>query len=384
MQVKGKARHHFVYKVLRKLLKPLVKSKLRLEAREETIGRQFLLLSNHNTNWDPLIAAASIRDHMYFVASEHIFSWGFSSRIIEYLASPIPIFKGAQASGTVLEILERMKAGHSIAIFAEGDRSFSGRTERIEPVIGKLARNSNVALVTYRIEGGYFTSPRWSDTYRKGRMKAGIVKVYEPETLKAMTASEVNEAIKNDLYEDAYERQRCDKVEYKGKRLAEHLERLLFLCPKCKITGDLVSREDTIKCSCGLMASIDSSGSLHGKDLPFDTVTDWDMWQREETRKLSEEKVTGRIFSDGPVDLYTIGPAHERLHHSSGEISMTQENLKIGDSCFQISSIPDMAIHGSQDLVFSCDRINYELKSETIINAWKYLLLYRTIRGRDI
>jgi len=184
---------------------------------------------------------------MYFVASEHIFSWGYSSRIIEYLASPIPIFKGAPAAGTVLEILERIRAGHSIAIFAEGDRSFSGRTERIEPVIGKLARNSNVALVTFRIEGGYFTNPRWSDTYRKGQMKAGIVKVYEPETLKAMTVREVNEAIMNDLYEDAYERQRTDEVEYKGRHLAEHLERLLFLCPKCKMAGNLVSKEDSIK-----------------------------------------------------------------------------------------------------------------------------------------
>jgi len=63
---------------------------------------------------------------------------------------------------------------------------------------------------------------------------------------------------------------------------------------------------------------------------------------------------------------------------------MTKEDLRVGESCFQLSSIPDMAIHGSQDLVFSCDRINYELKSETILNAWKYLLLYRTIRGRDI
>ncbi|MBW8382894.1 MAG: 1-acyl-sn-glycerol-3-phosphate acyltransferase [Youngiibacter sp.] len=384
MQVKGTARHLFVYKVLRKLLKPLVKSRMRFEAREETIGRQFLLLSNHNTNWDPLIIASSITDHMYFVASEHIFSWGYSSRIIEYLASPIPIFKGAPAAGTVLEILERIRAGHSIAIFAEGDRSFSGRTERIEPVIGKLARNSNVALVTFRIEGGYFTNPRWSDTYRKGQMKAGIVKVYEPETLKAMTVSEVNEAIMNDLYEDAYERQQKDKVEYKGRHLAEHLERLLFLCPHCKMTGTLVSKEDSIKCSCGFKVSLDSSGILHGNDLPFESVTDWDMWQRDETRKLSAEKVTGNIFSDGPVSLYTIGPSHERLHQSSGIISMTKEDLRIGESCFQLSSIPDMAIHGSQDLVFSCDRIYYELKSETILNAWKYLLLYRTIRGRDI
>ena len=384
MPVSGYSRHVLVYRVLRRILGPVVKRKLNLETREETIGKQFLLLSNHTTNWDPLVIALGIKDHMYFVASEHIFSWGSASRVIEFLSSPIPIFKGATATGTVIEVLERMKAGHSIAIFAEGDRSFSGRTERIEPVIGKLAKNSGVALVTFRIEGGYLTNPRWSDTYRKGRMKAGTVKVYEVETLRDMTAREINEAIRNDLYEDAYVRQQIERGKYRGKNLAEHLERVLFLCPRCKATGSLVSEDDTLSCSCGLKVSMDSSGMLHGDDIPFDSVTDWDIWQRKEMRSLAEIREQGVIFSDGNVRLFTIGSEHKRLYHTEGTVSITSKTLRIGGSEFPVSSIPDMAIHGSQDLVFSCDKVNYELKSEKIFNAWKYLLLYRTIRGRDI
>lgn len=384
MHVRGYARHVFVYRVLRRVLRPVVKRKLNLETREETIGKQFLLLSNHTTNWDPIIIALGISDHMYFVASEHIFSWGMASSVIEALASPIPIFKGAPAAGTVLEVLERIKAGASIAIFAEGDRSFSGRTERIEPVIGKLAKNSGVSLVTYRIEGGYLTSPRWSDTYRRGRMKAGIVKVYEPGILKAMSVKEVNEAIRNDLHEDAYERQRLGSAEFKGKHLAEHLERVLFLCPKCRSAGNLVSSDDTLSCSCGLKVRIDSFGMLRGDDIPFGTVTEWDMWQRTEVRSIAEVRRSEVIFSDGNVRLCTIGREHERLYCSEGTLSITSEILRIGEAEFPISSIPDMAIHGRGDLVFSCDKVNYELKSDKVLNAWKYLLLYRTIRGRDI
>lgn len=384
MPVSGNARHVFVYRVLRRILRPIVKRKLNLETREESIGKQFLLLSNHTTNWDPIIIALGITDHMYFVASEHIFSWGIASKIIEALASPIPIFKGAAASGTVMEVLERMKSGHSIAIFAEGDRSFSGRTERIEPVIGKLARNSGLSLVTYRIEGGYLTSPRWSDTYRKGRMKAGKVKVYEPEILKAMTVSEVNNAIRNDLFEDAYLRQHLERIGYMGENLTEHLERVLFLCPGCKTTGRMISKDDTLSCICGLKVTMDSFGMIHGDDIPFDSVTDWDMWQRTEVRSLAVTNESEVIFSDGQVRLCIIGKGHKRLYHSEGTVSITSKVLRIGEIEFPISLIPDMAIHGRQDLVFSCDKVNYELKSEKIFNAWKYLLLYRTIRGRDI
>lgn len=384
MPVSGNARHVFVYRVLRRILRPIVKRRLNLKTREESIGKQFLLLSNHTTNWDPIIIALGITDHMYFVASEHIFSWGLVSRAIEALASPIPIFKGATAAGTVIEVLERIRKGHSIAIFAEGDRSFSGRTERIEPVIGKLAKNSGVSLVTFRIEGGYLTSPRWSDTFRKGRMKAGIINVYDPVTIKSMTVQEVNEAIRNDLYEDTYVKQRIERAEYRGKNLAEHMERVLFLCPRCKSAGSMISKDDTLSCSCGLKVNMDSFGMLHGDDIPFDSVTDWDMWQRTEVKGLMDMADSGTIFSDDDVNLYTIGPGHKRVFHSGGTIGMDSGSLWIGGSSFSISSIPDMAIHGSQDLVFSCDRVNYELKSKKIFNAWKYLLLYRTTRGRDL
>lgn len=383
MHTRGYARHLIVYRVLRRLLMPVIRSRLNLETREATIGRQFILLSNHNTDWDPIIASLAIRDHMYFVASEHIFSWGAASRIIRYLASPIPIFKGAPAAGTVLEVLERLRKGHNIAIFAEGDKSFSGRTERIEQSLGKLARTSNVSLVTFRIEGGYLSSPRWSDTFRKGRMRAGIVRIYDPETLKGMTTHDVNETISKDLYEDAYERQQIDKTEYKGRRLSEHAERVLFLCPGCHMTGSLHSNEDVIFCSCGLNVTIDSSGILHGKDVPFDNITAWDMWQREEVRRLVSDRLQEMKFSDKNVNLYEIGQNHERKLRLTGEITMTPECLRIGESDFSISKIPDMAVHGKQDLVFSCERINYEVKCDNVFNALKYLLLYRIIRGRD-
>ena len=43
----------------------------------------------------------------------------------------------------------------------------------------------------------------------------------------------VYELLKNDLYEDAYERQLAEPQKYKGKNIAEGMENLLFICPEC-------------------------------------------------------------------------------------------------------------------------------------------------------
>ena len=78
----------------------------------------FLLISNHVTNADPFLIAATLGRHVYFVATEHLFRLGFRSRLIRFLQDPIPITKGGSTSGAVLEILRRLREGKSICLFA--------------------------------------------------------------------------------------------------------------------------------------------------------------------------------------------------------------------------------------------------------------------------
>ena len=62
----------------------------------------FLLVSNHNTNWDPLLVGCSFfREQMYFVASEHIFRSPLAGKLIAWAQDPIPRQKGGSAAATV-------------------------------------------------------------------------------------------------------------------------------------------------------------------------------------------------------------------------------------------------------------------------------------------
>ena len=100
-----------------------------------------------------------------------------------------------------------------------------------------------------------------------------------------MSPQEINEHIVSDLHEDAYERQRKNPVRFEGKALAEHLERLLFLCPKCGRMHTLQSRDDTVRCwKCGFSFRYLPTGFLVGEDIPFDNLRDWTRWQKGRDR----------------------------------------------------------------------------------------------------
>ena len=77
-------RHLVIYNVLR----PFVTLYLhcRFDFRHEkpkNLPEQYILLSNHATDYDPLLIATAFPDHMNFMASEHIARWGFLSTVIE-------------------------------------------------------------------------------------------------------------------------------------------------------------------------------------------------------------------------------------------------------------------------------------------------------------
>ena len=100
-----------------------------------------------------------------------------------------------------------------------------------------MVKASGATLVTYRLEGAYLSKPRWAKSVRRGRVHGHPVNVYPPELLKTMSAAEVNAAIERDIFEDAWERQRAWQQDYRGKKLAEGLERAMYLSSSLPLAG---------------------------------------------------------------------------------------------------------------------------------------------------
>lgn len=375
-----KKRHVFFYKLLVPLTTIFCRAKFGYTYQKaKNLPENYIVLSNHLTDYDMLFVGASFSRQMYFVASEHIARWKFLHRIIQYAFAPIWRYKGSVASSTVLEILRKVKKGKNICIFAEGVRSWDGRTCPILPSTGKLIKKAGCALVTYKIVGGYFASPMWSTSNtRRGYVHGAPVNIYTAEQIKAMTIDEINETIRRDLWEDAYARQLQAPKRYRGKRLAEKMENLLFLCPECGQMETLCSCDDTVTCeACGWSVQMDAYGML--SDPRFSTVQALSDWQKLQVELHVEKNIT---YSADRADLVTVNN-HIETPVTSGPLFMDGRTLRCGEMEFPMDTVSELAMHGRNAIVFTAGKTYYELLPRAGANSLKYMLYYNALKAQN-
>ena len=370
-------RHQIYYR----LLHPLVVLFLWIRfgyrfKRAKNLPETYIVLSNHTTDYDPILVGASFNRQMYFVASEHIARWPLAYKFLKHCFAPIIRYKGTTATATVMEMLRAVKAGRNVCMFAEGNRSWDGDTAEISPATGKVVKSARCGLVTYRIEGGYFVSPRWGKGLRRGRLYGAPVNVYTKEQIAAMSVDEINEVINRDLHEDAYARQLESPAKYKGKYPAEQMESLLFICPGCHGIDTMHSQGDTMTCSnCSASFRYNEYGMLEG--APVKTIKEFAAWQRE---LVQEAAKAGESYSAPMGRLVTVSQSVESLV-AEGPVTLNGENLSCADYQIAVADILDMEMHGRRALVFSTKEAYYELKPSEEVSTVKFKLLYEAYKA---
>lgn len=386
-------RHQIFWKIIRfiapSVLKPLYKYSYELAPKLEP---PYLVFSNHNGDLDPALVALSFPQQMYFVASEHVYRAGFASKILRFVFEPIAKRKGTADAVTVMKSIRALREGKNVCIFPEGQKSFNGITGEINIATGKLVKASKASLVTYKLEGGYFTTPRWGKGIRKGKMHGSIVNIYNKEDLEKLSPEEITDLVKKDLYEDAYQKQSQNPIAYKGKNLAEGIEHALCICPECKQIDTLFSKKNSVFCkNCDFTTSIDIYGYFD-ENCKFKTVLQWDEFQQEELKKLIREKSSEKsefIFSDDEVTLKTVKAEHQEEIIGTGKFSMFTDKFifnSVKDEKEISLEIPqknivDISMYGKQALVFSDNNGNYyELTSKNIINVRKYIFCFKYLK----
>jgi len=351
--------------------------------REKGPDTPSIIIANHNTDVDPALVAMGFTGHMYFVASEHAFRKGFFSKVLVALFAPIAIVKTKVNAAVVKETLRRLRAGFNVCIFAEGNRSYTGITGSIPPSTAKLVKISGAALITYRLEGGYFTMPRWGKKKRKGQMTGSVVGRYSAEQLQAMTEEEIFNAIERDIHEDAYQRQAEHPVRFRGADLAEYIEAVLYACPGCGKIGTIHSQGDRFFCDCGLEATYTETGLLEGNALPYSTISDWNKWQVKHlegiVRAAGDEEW---ICADENQTLFTVQEASETVLVGEGFMQMSRTELQCAGLMFPLEQISRFAIVDKMTLLFALkDGTQYEVRNAAPRSALKYLEAFRMIRS---
>ena len=364
-----------VHKAAWTVLRPLVYLFLMLKfgyraEKPKNLPENYIVLSNHATNFDPLFVGVAF-PQMYFVASEHVSRWGFASVLLKFFLAPILRPKGSVASHTVKEILQTLRGGKNVCLFAEGSCSWDGRPNPILPSTGKMVQKARCGLVTYRLMGGFFAQPRWGTCgTRRGFLRGKVMNIYTPEQLSAMSADEINEAICRDLGEDAYDRQLTDPKPYKNGRAAEGLEYLMYTCPTCGGNETFRTHGDTVECTCcGLKFRYDEYGMLDG--IPFRTLRDYGIWQDGETARRAQ---AGESYTSGEGSLVRVAGG-VTTEVGSGPVALGPGGITCGDAHVPLEEIAELDIHSKNVLVFTAGKAYYELTPKG--NGYKYFLLYR-------
>ena len=371
-------RHKRYFSIGCAIVKPL--SKLLFNYSYEKIPEidgPVLILCNHNTDCDCAFLALAAPKQVYFVATENIARMGLLGKLLIYGFNPILHFKGMMGTNTVREILKKTKAGSSVAFFPEGNRSFNGLTNPIPSATGKLAKMSGATLINYTLEGGYLTCPRWGKGIRKGRIRGKIAGIYTPDDLSKMSSEDISNAIKRDLFVDAYEDQKVRPVKYIGKDSALGLESMLFLCPKCNKIGTLKSGKNSVKCSCGYNATYTPFGFLESPDGSTFDLTSLDNSQRKYISELV--KGTSELFSD-EITFRVVDENHSIISESKEKLSAFSDRFKAGEEEFLYSEMDGLAINQRNLLLVhkkSSDK-HYEFEGSISFSALKYLYAART------
>lgn len=379
-------RHVIVWNVLRPVAAFLWRVLYNFHAEKADVKGPFLFFANHVTDLDPVMAACSFKEQMYFVASEHLMRSPFWGKVVTWLQAPIPRQKGGSAADTVMSTLRHIKKGYSVGIFPEGNRCWDGVTDSFPAATAKMARTaaaSGASLVTYRFEGGYFASPRWAGfSIRRGRMTGRVVGVYGPEELRAMKPAEIEAILKRDLHEDAYARQRENPIPFKGRHLAEHMETLFFLCPGCGRVHTLVSAGNTLSCTaCDFSIRYLPTGFIEG--APWDNLRDWNLWQKGEIRRMCDEAEGVPIFTDTEMECLRVESGRQSSLVGRGGMALYKDRLELPGVTLPLSEIRGISLRGPQDIFFGTAENTYQLRSAGIRCTVRYLTAISYLNNMD-
>ncbi len=348
--------------------------------RKELIRGQALVLLNHQTPMDQFFAGLLFRDPLYYVATEDIFSNGWLSRFIEWAIAPIPIKKQTTDPRAVMQCIRIARAGGSICIAPEGNRTYSGKTEYMNPAIAGLARKLGLPIVLVAIEGGYGKEPRWSDKVRSGKLNLRITRTITPEEAKEMSNQTLFEIIRDGITVN----EAVQGPEYRGKHLAEYLERAIYICPQCGI-GEFISRGDTLTCQrCGAQTRYNPDKTLTGLnwDCRFSFVNDWYEYQKDYINQYDPRTHTGEPLCSDLVDMYRVHLyKNKELLRQSNELSFYGDRLEIDDLVLPFEEISVLAVLGRNKLNIYHESGLYQIKGDKRFNALKYVQLYYRIKN---
>lgn len=372
------------HQIYHTILKPIVVLimhllfKLKLAKYKLKKDENVIVLSNHQTDFDPIFVSACFNKPLYMVATDSIFSNKIVSNLLNHIFAPIPKKKGLSDPTCIKTMMKVAKEKGNICIFIEGNRTYAEFQYHIDESVPKLLKVLKMPLMLMNISGGTGVSPRFANKRRNGKIDVKAIKVLKYEEYKDLSNEELLTIIKDNLR--VYDSESGNL--FKSKKRAEYLERMLFVCPICNKKQTLYSKNEFVHCSsCNL--KVEFTEDLHlkseNKDFSFTILNDWYQFQKKWclNSNFIDDEV---IFNDENVKLYISNVNKPRKLLIKGTLKLNSKQLIFNDEIvIDINEIIIASVLSGRKFNFSTNNENYLVKGHKRFNPLKYVFMFNKL-----
>jgi 1-acyl-sn-glycerol-3-phosphate acyltransferase len=157
-----------------------------------------LLVSTHQSFFDPVLASLAFDRECNFMARESLFNNSVLRRLICSL-NAFPVRRNSADLRAIKETLRRLKKGAMVLVFPEGTRTTTGRIGSLQPGVAAIARQAKVTVVPTLIEGAFNVWPRDAKWPRLSRIVVRYAPAISPVQVAAMSKEELIQRIDRTL-----------------------------------------------------------------------------------------------------------------------------------------------------------------------------------------
>lgn len=149
------------------------------------LDRGVLLICNHQSFFDPIIATLALRRECNYMARDTLFRNKWFRKLIDSV-NAYPIKRGTADIGAIKETLRRLKRGGLVTAFPEATRTLDGGVRPMQPGVIMIARKARVPIVPAMILGAFEAWPRHSALPHPAPIIVAYGQPLTPEELRDM------------------------------------------------------------------------------------------------------------------------------------------------------------------------------------------------------
>ena len=352
-------------------------------------GGGLLILCNSQTLHDSLFVRLAF-DYPVYCVQTRTHRRGPLGAITDFFTAPIPQKPSMHLwhASAIAEITEIIDSGGSVCLFPCGDPAYGFAPNAPSHQTVSLIRSLNVPVVLYTLHGGSGAMPRWSEARRKGPFIGRCERTLMPQEYAQMSDSELYDCIRQTLcFNDKHL-----GLTYHSSHRAERLERVLYVCPRCREHSKLYSSGNHISCrGCGMTANYTEAGDFVflNCETPIATLDAWLDYQLS-WLKQHRDDFGNEIYTDQGVTIFSVDkkPADEPLF---GTLILTRDKLllRFEDGSegtrtvgFALDSVSSLRVCGKVKLSLTNTQGTWEITGSPSFCPYKYAQMFLALRGQ--